>query len=148
MFQHALIVCLKWISGVSLPFRPSSSTCSHFTWPTTALVAAWGAEGMNPSVRPDVKRAAHVRLARGKLPKKLQGGGADYVMFLCFKFPPQATHQWSGGSRQPKLETECQPTPLQAIQFPSTQPWSTITTCHLPFHWWKKGCLLHEGIHG
>lgn len=42
MFQHALLSCLKWISGSSLVFRPSSSAnLNHLGGMTVTPVAAW-----------------------------------------------------------------------------------------------------------
>lgn len=137
MFQHALIISLKWISRVSLDFRPSSDAHFHLTWVTAMHPAAWGRGHKSLSKGWNEKRSPCTTRLWGKPQEKLLSL-VDFIKQHCFKLSPQVAHQWARGSGPPKPEIECQPL-LPADRLPSDQPWSTITPCHLQFLWRKKG---------
>lgn len=142
MFQHALIISLKWISRVSLDFSPSSDAHFHWTW-VTVHPAAWGRGHKSLRKGWNEKRSPCTTRLWGKPQQKLLSW-VDFIKQHCFKFLPQVAHQWARGSRPPKPEIECQPL-LPADPLPSHQPWSTIITRHLQFHWRKKTLSVTQG---
>lgn len=147
MFQHALIACLKWISGVSLPFRLSSGARAHLTWVTTTLVAAQGQRAWIPWWGLKWKEQPLCSWQRDEPPQKLQAV-VDFISSTLLR-----SHREQHISGQPVAKAwdrvpDDPPPRCPAVLLPSAQPWSTITTRHLAFDWRKKHCLLFEGING
>lgn len=149
MYQRALIVYLKWISGVSLPFRPSlpALTLTQLEWQRCLLQP--GAEGRNHSVRDEMKRAALVRLAWGTMPESLWAA-VDLVASAVLR-SHHKQHIRRPGKPVAKAwnQTPANPHPPPRDQrVPSYWPWSTITTRHLPFHSRNKGWLILKETNG
>lgn len=137
MYQHALIVCLKWISGVSLPFRPSSGAPSHSNWVTTTLVAARGQRAGITQWRLKWKEQP----SNGWHGPKRQRSCEQ----PCFKSPLLAAHPGAAGRQSPSPSAS--PPPLSR---PAPQRLALIYNYHpsldIPLN--KRGRLLHEGING
>lgn len=103
----ALIVCLKWLSEVSLPFRPSSSARSHLTLsddgarrdtPAPPLGVGRGPEGRAPLVKAEMKRAA-VGIGWSRPASKRCRRGPSLELRW------RATHQWSGAANSQRLKS-------------------------------------------
>lgn len=144
MFQHALIVCLKWISGVSLPFRPSSSTRSHLTWVTTVLVAARGQRAWIPQWGLKWKEQPMYGWQEANRHRSCKQG----LTLLCNSVLSSHHEQHisgPGAAARQSLRPSASPPPPS---YPVPQRPALIYNYHmsLAVALKKKGCLLHEGI--
>lgn len=144
------IVCLKWLSEVSLPFRPSSSARSHLTLsddgarrgtPAPPLGVGRGPEGRAPLVKAEMKRAAvGIGWSRPASKRCRQGPSLELRW--------RATHQRSGAANSQRLKSSASLLPLLPLQQPSRSPASSLdlqlprVTCHLIEEKKKKGLFV------
>lgn len=137
MFQHALFICLKWISGSSLVFRPSSSAnLTHLGGMTVTPVAA-------REQRDWITRQQREWKERLLFQEANQASCIGWLHRQCS--PSHSSHHKKHTEQRPKLETDRQP-PSKRLA-PSGQPWSKITMRQLPFCWSEKAaCYMKRWI--
>lgn len=107
-----------------------------------------GAEGMNPIVRAEMKRAALVQLARGEPPQKLQAV-VDFISSTLLRSHPE--QHISGQPVAKAWDRVPPPRPTSPPpSCPAPQRPALIYNYYASFGIWlkKKRCLLFEGTNG
>lgn len=140
MFQHALFICLKWISGSSLVFRPSSSAnLTHLGRMTVTPVAA--REQREWITRQEREWKERLLFQEANHHRSF----VHWVTSRAVLPTPLSSHHKKHTEQRPKPQTDRRP-PSKRLA-PSGQPWSTITTPQLPFRWREKAaCYMKRWI--
>lgn len=146
MFQHALFICLKWISGSPLVFRPSSSAnLTHLGGMTVTPVAA--REQREWITQQERGWKERLLFQEANHHRSLEHWVTSFFFFFFFSVPTMR-------NTSPKPETDRHQPPLPPHPpshpkrlAPGGQPWSTITTRQLPFRWREKAaCYMKRWI--
>lgn len=126
-------------------FQALLQSSLSLNWSDNDACCGPGAEGMNPSVRAEMKRAALVRLASGKPPQKLQAG-VDFISSTVLSShheqhisgPGAAGRQSLRPSARPPLsQPSSSPVPSLDLQLPRII-WHLIEEKRLSVVWRDK----------
>lgn len=135
MFQHAPFSCLKWISGSSLVFRPSSSAnLNHLGGMTVTPVAA--REQREWITRREREWKERLLFQEANHHRSFEPWVTSWAALFFFPLSPQFPPWGRPGTADQSLRTSGSQWPALIYNYHASVA--------IPLEW--KGCLLHEEV--